>query len=645
MAYQVGIDLGTSSVVAAVRRPDGTAHVVPSEGGAGAAASAVYLGADGTLLVGDAAERRALSDPGRVVRELTRRVGDATPLLVGREPVGAAELAARVLARLVDDVARREGGVATRVAVTHPGAWGPHRVGSLRAALAEQGLGSAVLVPEPVAAAAAYAATAHVAPGATVGLHDLGGGRFEASVVRSGPGGLELAATSEEIERSGGAELDEVVFAHVRTALGAAWDALDPTDPEVLAAVADLRRACTAAKEALSRDTEVLVPVAVPGVRTQVRLGRAEFEEAIRPTVAETVEAMRRAMDVAGTTPAELAALVLVGGSARVPLVPQLLGEAFGREVTVVADPVAAVAVGAALLAGAAGGRRPAAGSGPGGAGGAGAAGPPDGGRAAAPSGANAALGKSDVPNAPFAPPAAGGADGAGGGTEVLAVARPPKQARPFTAGSGGAPSRPRRIALLASAAALGLALLGGVVAFGAGRLGAGTEAGAQTPVPVVDAGVPASVAGSATAPPPGSSAAPGAPARVGPPPPSPRARQAPPPAPTTSAPPAGRAPTGSAPPDEPAESTPAPPPAPTGGGAGDGGADDGGAGDGGAGDGEGNGGGNDGGNDEGGGSGAGTGADAEVGGTGAGGGAPPAAAPANGAAGGRAAREDPADG
>src|SRR4051794_20492889 len=241
MAYQVGIDLGTSSTVAAVCRPDGTAHVVPLEGPGGAVTSAVHLGADGTLLVGEAAQRRALTDPGRVVRELMRRVGDATPLLVGREPVPAADLAARFLARLVDDVARHEGGVAARVAVTHPGSWGPHRLESLRAALGEQGLGSAVLVPQPVAAVVAHATAAPLRPGATVGVYDLGGGRLEASVVRGGPGGLTAAGPSQELG-FGGADLDEVVFGHVRDALGPAWEALDPADPEGLAAVAELRR-------------------------------------------------------------------------------------------------------------------------------------------------------------------------------------------------------------------------------------------------------------------------------------------------------------------------------------------------------------------------------------------------------------------
>ena len=363
--------------------------------------------------------------------------------------------------------------------------------------------------------------------------------------MRGGPGGFAQAAPSEELG-FGGADLDEVVFTHVRDALGAAWEALDPTDPEVLAAVADLRRGCTAAKEALSRDTEVLVPVALPGIRTQVRLGRAEFEDMIRADVTGTVEAMRRALDDAGTSAAELAALVVVGGSARVPLVPQLLGETFGREVTVPADPVGAVALGAALLAAGDGGRRRAGAPGSAAAVGAGAgpraatsprapaAGPPSRPATSRQDGRPAA---SAVAGSGTLPLISGTGDrmladpgSTAPGTTVLPVARPPKQARPFTAGASAASSRPRRIALVASAGALALAVLGGVVAFGVGRIGAGSEAGAVTPGPVVDAGV----VGSSAAAPPVPTAAPAAPetrARVGSPPAPRRGRQAPPPA------------------------------------------------------------------------------------------------------------------
>ena len=120
MSYVVGIDLGTTSTVAAVCPPGGTARVVPLDGAAGAVPSAVYLGADGAFLVGEAAVRRSLSDPGHVVRDLTSRIGDATPVLVGRTPVSPDELAARFLAQLVDDVARREGGAVSYTHLTLP---------------------------------------------------------------------------------------------------------------------------------------------------------------------------------------------------------------------------------------------------------------------------------------------------------------------------------------------------------------------------------------------------------------------------------------------------------------------------------------------------------------------------------------------
>ena len=210
----------------------------------------------------------------------------------------------------------------------------------------------------------------------------------------------------------------------------------------------------------------------------------------IRPAVADTVEAVRRALDGAGTSPADLAALVLVGGSVRIPLVPQLLSEEFGRDVTVAPDPVGVVAVGAALVA--AGVRRP----GPSADARAGARPPVTGGRTPAPPAAAAPAPSARAVERPVAASPGPGtlplaaAAGSPDGTEVLAVARPPKQARPFVA-TQATTSRPRRIAVLASAGAVALAVLGGVVAFGIERVGAGTEAGAVTPA-AVDTSAPA---------------------------------------------------------------------------------------------------------------------------------------------------------
>src|SRR5699024_1876246 len=106
---------------------------------------------------------------------------------------------------------------------------------------------------------------------------------------------------------------------------------------------------CTEAKEALSADTEVTIPVMMPGATTQVRLVRAEFEGTIRPAVEETIEGLRRALDSAELAPAHLSAVLLVGGSSRIPLVAELISGQLGRPVAVDVDPNTIVALGAAL--------------------------------------------------------------------------------------------------------------------------------------------------------------------------------------------------------------------------------------------------------------------------------------------------------
>ncbi|MDN5931324.1 MAG: Hsp70 family protein, partial [Pseudonocardia sp.] len=135
----------------------------------------------------------------------------------------------------------------------------------------------------------------------------------------------------------------------VRAGMPEAFDGLDDTDPAVLAAVASVRRECSEAKEALSSDTEVSIPVLLPGSQGSVRLHRSEFEALIRPQIEETVAALRRAVASAGLTPDQLTAVLLVGGSSRIPLVAQLVSEQLGRPVAVDAAPKNAIAMGAAL--------------------------------------------------------------------------------------------------------------------------------------------------------------------------------------------------------------------------------------------------------------------------------------------------------
>jgi molecular chaperone DnaK len=351
MSYQLGIDLGTTYTAAAVSRATERQHADPDMVSLGDRAvqvpSVLYLAPDGAIVVGEAAERRAATDPDRVVREFKRQVGDEIPLVVGGTPYPAHELSAILVAWVVQRVAEREGGPAGRIALTHPASWGAHKKELLQGALAARGL-NVTFLAEPQAAALSYAAAERVGRGSTIAVYDLGGGTFDSAVVRKN-GTFELLGRPEGVDRLGGVDFDDAVFTHVREAVGEAFDRLDPADESVVAAVSRLRRECKEAKEALSADTEVRIAVLLPGLQTAVRLTRGEFEAMIRPQLEESVDALRRAVTSAGLAPADLSAVLLVGGSSRIPLVAQSVSAAFDRPVAVDADPKNAIALGAAL--------------------------------------------------------------------------------------------------------------------------------------------------------------------------------------------------------------------------------------------------------------------------------------------------------
>jgi molecular chaperone DnaK len=351
MSYLLGIDVGTTRTAAAVCRPGGRAfetEMVDLGERSSAVPSVLFVGDDGNVLVGDLAERRAVSDPDHVVREFKRRIGDPTPIVVGGRAWAPEELSARLVRWVVERAAQREGGPATRIAVTHPASWGAHKKDRLGAAMAAQGV-QATFLAEPQAAALQYAAAERVEPGSTIAVYDLGGGTFDAAIVHKDAHGFSLLGRPEGLERLGGIDFDEVVFEYVRSALPAAFTDLDEADPAVLSAIAAVRRECTEAKEALSSDTEVTISVLTPAGQGAVRLHRTEFEAMVRPQVEDTVDALRRAVRSAGLSAPQLTAVLLVGGSSRVPLVAQLVSEQLGRPVAVDADPKNAIALGAAL--------------------------------------------------------------------------------------------------------------------------------------------------------------------------------------------------------------------------------------------------------------------------------------------------------
>lgn len=353
MGYRLGVDLGTTFTAAVISRPGTNPTVVPLGDRSATIPSVLFFGADGTVLMGEAAERRALTDPDRVVRRFKRRIGDETPLLVGADGDGltAHAIAAKMIALVTDRVAEQEGGAPDALAVTVPAAWGAHKKELLSSALQREGLLGVGLISEPTAAALAYSATGRLGAGTTVAVYDFGGGTFDAALLRAtADGTFTPLGTPSGLETLGGIDFDDAVLAYTLGTAGPQTPGVDLDDPAHVTAMARLRRECVDAKEALSADTAATVPVLLGGVQTSVRITRGEFEAMIAGAVEETCTAIEATLVSAHLTRNNLDRILLTGGTSRIPLVTQLLsarypGVALERDI----DPKLAVAIGAVL--------------------------------------------------------------------------------------------------------------------------------------------------------------------------------------------------------------------------------------------------------------------------------------------------------
>jgi actin-like ATPase involved in cell morphogenesis len=350
VGYSLAIDLGTSFIAAAVADDRGLEMFGLGDGSL-VAPAAVYVRDDGSLVTGDAAARRAVSNPDRVAREIKRHLGNPTPVMLGGAPYAVADLLGALLQDVLTRAADRQGAKPDVVALTHPANWGPFRKGLFEDVAQSAGLTDLLYTTEPEAAAAHYASTRPLGEGDVLAVYDLGGGTFDATVLRRTAHGFEIVGTPEGIERLGGADFDEAVFAHVNYVASGALAELDHSDPKTVVALARLRQDCTLAKEALSVDVEATIPVFLPNRHFDVTLTRAELEGMIRAPIESTIGTLDRVLRASQVDRTTLAAVLLVGGSSRIPLVAQMVSEAFGRPTVVGAHPKHAVALGAALLA------------------------------------------------------------------------------------------------------------------------------------------------------------------------------------------------------------------------------------------------------------------------------------------------------
>jgi actin-like ATPase involved in cell morphogenesis len=352
LSYGLGVDLGTSFTGAAVSHAGQTRMVTLGDQTV-LMPSVVRVQPDGTLLTGDSGSRSTTGeDPGRTGRNFKRRLGDPTPLVLGGQPHSAVSLLAATLDSVMQAATKLEGTpLPDRIVLTYPAVWGPYRREQFDEVPRRAGLNEVALVSEPEAAATHYAARRQLGEGDLVAVYDLGGGTFDTTVTRVTAGGVEILGVPEGVEWIGGVDFDEAVLAHVDRSLGGALSALDPRDPASALILQRVRQACVQAKEALSRDTSTSMVLSLPGQDAEVRLTRDEFESMIRTPLESTLEALHRTLNSAGVRPGQLAGVLLVGGSSRIPLVSQMLSADLGRPVLVDPQPQHCVALGAASIA------------------------------------------------------------------------------------------------------------------------------------------------------------------------------------------------------------------------------------------------------------------------------------------------------
>ncbi len=355
----LGIDLGTThSAVGAVE--SGFPILLADADGRRITPSAVWFGGDEAVEVGRKALRRRSVEPGRVVTSVKRLMGrrhgeerefcvpmeraaDGGVMVLGRTPEEVSAEILKELKRIAETRLERQ---ASKAVITVPAYFNDAQRAATKRAGELSGLEVVRILSEPTAAALAYGLD-KLGDRSRVAVYDLGGGTFDLSVLEMQDGVFQVLATRGDT-RLGGDDLDGALARHYAED----FDALDAGAKVRL--IEEAERVKCALSE---RESETFRAPFYDGSRSfETEVSRADLETLAKPFIARSLTCCRQALSDAGISVAELDAVVLVGGSTRIPAVRAAVAELFGREPDLSQHPDEAVALGATIQAGVLGG-------------------------------------------------------------------------------------------------------------------------------------------------------------------------------------------------------------------------------------------------------------------------------------------------
>ncbi|MHB8878045.1 MAG: molecular chaperone DnaK [Myxococcaceae bacterium] len=373
MAKIIGIDLGTTNSVVAImegREP----KVITNEEGSRLTPSVVAFTKDGERLVGQIAKRQAITNPERTVYSIKRFMGrryeevseeaKLVPYKVVRGPHGdarvdidgkqfsAPEISAQVLLKLKRAAENYLGEKVTEAVITVPAYFNDAQRQATKDAGEIAGLTVRRIVNEPTAAALAYGLDKK--KDEKIAVYDFGGGTFDISILEVGENVVDVLATNGDTHL-GGDNIDlrimDWLIAEFKKDTG-----LDISKDKMV--LQRLKEAAEKAKIELSSTTETdinlpfLTADASGPKHLNVKLSRAKFEAMVDDLIERSLEPCRKCIKDSGLDVKDLAEVVMVGGSTRIPKVGEAVKKLFGKEPNRSVNPDEVVAVGAAVQAG-----------------------------------------------------------------------------------------------------------------------------------------------------------------------------------------------------------------------------------------------------------------------------------------------------